>query len=248
LRQPGRKRLRRAGRPDPFRGKSPQPVRAGGEEGENPVDSLCAVPHSLGKWKLGVSLDKNLELRPVTLRHLRQRAVFKIQEGIVGDSGISCIPRSSPRSGPRKSSQPARKAGRIYSSSIISDRRRFWPKVRNFINRRWLESTTAFSKSVRFPGGKTQHGEASERIYEPGFRNGFHLRIRRHHEHGDRRVEIYFFPSRKGICRDLKILDVQIPFFDSIPAVRFDTAKEMVSRKYGRKIKDPYDLEPEEKS
>ena len=31
-----------------------------------------------------------------------------------------------------------------------------------------------------------------------------------------------------------------------IPAVRFDEAKRLVSEKYDRKIRNPYDLEPEE--
>jgi nondiscriminating aspartyl-tRNA synthetase len=33
---------------------------------------------------------------------------------------------------------------------------------------------------------------------------------------------------------------------DKIPAVRFDDAKVLVAEKYNRKIKNPYDLEPEE--
>ena len=37
-----------------------------------------------------------------------------------------------------------------------------------------------------------------------------------------------------------------LPEVGRIPAVRFDQAKELVSRKYDRKIRNPYDLEPEE--
>ena len=33
---------------------------------------------------------------------------------------------------------------------------------------------------------------------------------------------------------------------DKIPCVRFDEAKRLVSEKYDRPIKNPYDLEPEE--
>lgn len=44
----------------------------------------------------------------------------------------------------------------------------------------------------------------------------------------------------------LAALHVSVPDVTSIPAVRFDDAKRMVSEKYGRAIRDPFDLEPEE--
>ena len=45
---------------------------------------------------------------------------------------------------------------------------------------------------------------------------------------------------------ELKILDITLPKADKIPAVRFDEAKQLASEKYGHKIRNPYDLEPEE--
>jgi nondiscriminating aspartyl-tRNA synthetase len=46
--------------------------------------------------------------------------------------------------------------------------------------------------------------------------------------------------------KELKILGVTLPAVTNIPAVRFDEAKKLVSEKYDRKIRNPYDLEPEE--
>ena len=46
--------------------------------------------------------------------------------------------------------------------------------------------------------------------------------------------------------KELDMLAVTLPEVGRIPAVRFDQAKELVSRKYDRKIRNPYDLEPEE--
>ena len=46
--------------------------------------------------------------------------------------------------------------------------------------------------------------------------------------------------------KELDMLGVTLPEVGRIPAVRFDQAKELVSRKYDRKIRNPYDLEPEE--
>ena len=37
-----------------------------------------------------------------------------------------------------------------------------------------------------------------------------------------------------------------LPKTDKIPFVRFSEAKELVAEKYNRKIRNPFDLEPEE--
>src|SRR5699024_9471837 len=50
----------------------------------------------------------------------------------------------------------------------------------------------------------------------------------------------------KEYARELRILGIELPKTDEIPAVRFDEIKRLVSEEYGRKIRSPYDLEPEE--
>ena len=49
-------------------------------------------------------------------------------------------------------------------------------------------------------------------------------------------------------AKELKMLGVTLPKVDEIPQVRFDKAKELVAEKYNRKIRNPFDLEPEEES
>ena len=41
------------------------------------------MPIPISKWKMNTSLETKLALRPVSLRNVRERAKFKIQEGIV---------------------------------------------------------------------------------------------------------------------------------------------------------------------
>ena len=53
---------------------------------------------------------------------------------------------------------------------------------------------------------------------------------------------------KKDYAKELSVLKIEIPETDRIPAVRFDRAKELVSEKYNRKIRNPYDLEPEEEA
>ena len=50
----------------------------------------------------------------------------------------------------------------------------------------------------------------------------------------------------KEYQRELKILGVTLPKTDKIPAVRFDRIKELAAEKYGHRIRNPFDLEPEE--
>ena len=51
----------------------------------------------------------------------------------------------------------------------------------------------------------------------------------------------------KDYAKELKILKIRLPEGATrFPAVRFDVAKELVAEKYNRKIRNPFDLEPEE--
>ena len=47
-------------------------------------------------------------------------------------------------------------------------------------------------------------------------------------------------------AKELQILDITLPKVGQIPAVRFHEIKEAVSEKYGHKMRNPFDLEPEE--
>ena len=41
------------------------------------------LPLPISKWKLNTSLEAKLNMRPISLRNVRERAKFKIQEGLV---------------------------------------------------------------------------------------------------------------------------------------------------------------------
>ena len=50
----------------------------------------------------------------------------------------------------------------------------------------------------------------------------------------------------KEYAKELRILGITLPKVDRIPAVRFSEIKEKVAEKYGHKMRNPFDLEPEE--
>ena len=51
---------------------------------------------------------------------------------------------------------------------------------------------------------------------------------------------------KKDYAKELEILKVMLPKTEEIPTVPFTKAKELVAEKYNRKIRNPFDLEPEE--
>ena len=61
-------------------------------------------------------------------------------------------------------------------------------------------------------------------------------------------LQYAFALLEKEYQRELKILGVTLPKTDKIPAVRFDRIKELAAEKYGHRIRNPFDLEPEEES
>ena len=52
----------------------------------------------------------------------------------------------------------------------------------------------------------------------------------------------------KEYAGELELLGVELPQADKIPCLRFDDAKRLAAERYGYKIRDPYDLEPEEEA
>ena len=68
------------------------------------------LPLAVSKWKLNTSLETKLSLRPISLRNVRERAKFKIQE---------------------------QKAAPTYLNWNILIRRQSWDRVPSFTNRPW---------------------------------------------------------------------------------------------------------------
>ena len=64
-------------------------------------------------------------------------------------------------------------------------------------------------------------------------------------------VETLFLQHAMALIKDeyaddVARLGIEIPDVNFIPCLRFDEAKRLAAEKYGRPIRDPYDLEPEE--
>ena len=93
------------------------------------------LPLAISKWKLNTSLEARLNYRSISLRNIRERAKFKVQEGLVRgfreflyQQGFTEI--HTPKSGPKE-----RKAAPTCSGWTIFTDRQYWSRVPSFISR-----------------------------------------------------------------------------------------------------------------
>lgn len=205
------------------------------------------LPIAISKWKLKTSLETKLALRPVTLRNPMERAKFKIQEGIV--RGFRDFLHSQGFTEIRTPKIVAR--GAEGGSNVF--------KLDYFNKKAELGQSPQFYK-------QTMVG-VYDRVFEvaPVFRAEKHNTTRHLNEYTSMDFEMGYIDSFEEIMemetamlqytfgllceeygKELQMLNLELPGLSSIPSVRFDKAKELVSEKYNRKIRNPYDLEPEE--
>ena len=205
------------------------------------------LPLNISKRKLNIALENEIEIRPAVLRNEQRRSVFKLQEGVVRgfrryleDNGFTEI--FSPK---------IIAAGAEGGANIF--------KLDYFGKKAYLAQSPQTYKQTLIP--------VYERVFEiaPVFRAEKHDTARHLNEYVSVDFEMGYINSfydvinmetgmlkycfkylKENYDLVLKKLNCELPEFDTIPCVKFRDAKEMVAKKYGRKIKDPYDLEPEE--
>ena len=205
------------------------------------------MPVPVAKAKLNVNLDTELGLRPVLLRHLRERSVFRIQAAL----GRAFREHLQGQGFTEVHTPKIVHAGAEGGSNIF--------RLDYFGRKAFLAQSPQFYK-------QTMVG-VYERVYEvaPVFRAEKHSTARHLNEYTSMDFEMGFIKSfadvmevetgflryamdllKREYADDIARLKLAIPEVDQIPAVRFDEAKRLAAEKYGYKIRDPYDLEPEE--
>lgn len=205
------------------------------------------LPVAVSKFKMTASLETRLNLRPVTLRNVRERARFKIQEGIVrGFRDFLFTQGFTEIHTPKIVARGAEGGANIF-------------KLDYFHKHAELNQSPQFYK-------QTMVG-VYDRVFEvaPVFRAEKHNTARHLNEYMGLDFEMGYIDDfteimametgmlqyvmellKQDYQKELKLLGVELPKADRIPALRFDKAKELVAEKYSRQVRDPYDLEPEE--
>ena len=205
------------------------------------------MPIAINKWKMNTSLETRLSLRPVSLRNVRERAKFKIQEGIVR--------------GFREflSSQGFTE---VHTPKIVS---RGAEGGANVFKLNYFNKNAELGQSPQFY--KQMMVGVFDRVFEvaPVFRAEKHNTTRHLNEYIGLDFEMGYIDSFEDVMametgflkytmellkseykKELDMLGIDLPSISQIPHVRFAEAKQLVSEKYNRKIRNPFDLEPEE--
>lgn len=205
------------------------------------------MPIPISKWKMNTSLETKLALRPVSLRNVRERAKFKIQEGIVrGFRDYLFTQGFTEIHTPKIVARGAEGGSNVFKLNYFNKKAelgqspQFYKQTMVGVYDRVFEAAPVFRAEKH---NTTRHlNEYTSLDFEMGYIDGFEDIMAM--ETGFLQYTMALL--EKEYARELKILDIKVPKTKEIPAVRFDEIKRLVAEKYDRKIKNPFDLEPEE--
>ncbi len=197
--------------------------------------------------KIEASLDTILDNRVVTLRNEKERAIFKIQEGILHGARLFLMDNEFTEiMTPKIVYQGAEGGANIF-------------KLDYFNQEAYLAQSPQFYKQMMVG--------VYERVFEIGkvYRAEKHDTSRHLNEYIGLDFEMGFIENfteimemetcllqyimnylKENYKKELELLNVTLPCVDSIPQITFMEAKELISTSYNREIKDFDDFEPEE--
>lgn len=206
-----------------------------------------AMPIPIAKWKMNTHLETLLDLRPISLRNIRERAKFKIQEGIVrGFREFLYQQGFTEVRTPKITAKGAEGGSNIFKldyfgkKAELAQSPQLYKQTLVGVYDRVFETAPVFRAEKH---NTTRHlNEYTSLDFEMGYIDGFEDVMGM--ETGV--IQYIFGLLEREYSRELKLLEVELPKVGQIPTVRFDEAKRKVSEKYDRPIRNPYDLEPEE--
>lgn len=206
-----------------------------------------AMPLQISKWKLNTSLDAKLNHRAVSLRNIRERAKFRIQEAITRgfrdflyEQGFTEI--HTPKLGAKSAEGGANlfKLEYFHTPAILQQSPQFYKQMMVGVFDRVFETAPVFRAEKH--NTKRHLNEYTSLDFEMGYIDSFEDIMAM--ETGFLQYTMKLLKEK--YAEELKILGVELPKVDEIPQVRFDEAKQMVAEKYHRQFRNPFDLEPEE--
>ena len=206
-----------------------------------------SLPLAVHKWKMNTSMETKLALRPVSLRNVRERAKFKLQEGIVRgfreflyEQGFTEIRTPKIVSRGAEGGANVFKLNYFNKKAELGQSPQFYKQTMVGVYDRVFEAAPVFRAEKH---NTTRHlNEYISLDFEMGYIDSFEDVMAMETGFLQYTMELL----KRDYTKELEILAVDLPVLHQIPQVRFDKAKELVAEKYNRKIRNPYDLEPEE--
>lgn len=207
------------------------------------------LPIAIDKWKLPTSLEANLDRRAIALRNVRERAKFKIQEGIcrgfrefLTSQGFTEI--HTPKLGAKSAEGGANlfKLQYFHRPAVLAQSPQFYKQMMVGVFDRVFETAPVFRAEKH--NTKRHLNEYTSLDFEMGYIDSFMDICRMETAMLQYVMELL----ERDYKKELELLKITLPDTKRIPYVRFDEAKRLVSEKYHRPIRTPHDLEPEEEA
>ena len=207
------------------------------------------LPLAIDKWKLNTSLEAKLNCRAIALRNVRERAGFKIQEGIcrgfrefMTSQGFTEI--HTPKLGEKSAEGGANlfKLQYFHRPAVLAQSPQFYKQMMVGVFDRVFETGPVFRAEKH--NTRRHLNEYTSLDFEMGFIENFMELCQ---------METSMLRYVMGLLereykKELELLKITLPNVEKIPCVRFDEAKRLVSETYHRAIRAPHDLEPEEEA
>ncbi|NLU52397.1 MAG: aspartate--tRNA(Asn) ligase [Clostridiaceae bacterium] len=204
-------------------------------------------PVNITKHKIDSSLDVLLENRPVTLRHPKERAIFKIQEGIVRafreflhEHDFTEIHTPKTTSAGAEGGANIFKLDYFGQSACLAQSPQLYKQTMVGVFGRVFEVGPVFRAEKH---NTTRHlNEYISLDVEMGFINGMEDLMN---------LEVLMLRHiiqslKENYSKELDMLKAELPDIGNVPVYKFKEAKELLAKEYNRKIGGNGDLDPEE--
>ncbi len=193
------------------------------------------------------SIEHLLDYRPVTLRNEKQRAIFKLQEGICcGFRNFLLQEQFTEIHSPKIVQTGAEGGANIFKldyfgqQAYLAQSPQFYKQMMVGVFERAFEIAPVFRAEKH---DTSRHlNEYTSVDFEMGYIKSFEEIMQME----TRMLQYTFRHLAEHYQSELALLNVNLPDVSEIPAIPFYEAKELIARKYNRTIHTTDDLEPEE--
>ncbi len=213
---------------------------------------VLSVPHEaspivINQKLVDTSIENMLDYRVVTLRNEKQRALFKLQEGICqGFRGFLQGQNFTEIHTPKLVQTGAEGGANIFAlnyfgqEAYLAQSPQFYKQMMVGVYERVFEIGPVFRAEKH---DTSRHlNEYTSVDFELGYIHSFEEIMEM--EIGMLKYTMNYLRASYGA--ELELLEVQLPAIEEIPVITFHEAKELVSKEYNRPITDMEDFEPEE--
>ncbi len=210
----------------------------------SPMDELPVV---INNKTIEASLETLLDYRPITLRNEKERAIFKIQEGICrGIRDFMTSQQFTEIHSPKIVYAGAEGGANIFRldyfgrEAYLAQSPQFYKQMMVGVYERVFEIAAVYRAEKH---DTSRHlNEYISVDFEMGYLESFEQLMQM-----ETRMLIHTLEFlHREYSHELTLLKVNIPMITSIPAIRFHEAKQLISDSYHREITDMEDFEPEE--